>query len=249
MRGNNAKWHFTDILTVDMRLHRFYLQNVDFETLTVGDSFFLSDPNTVNQLTKVLRVKIGDECVLFNNGSECKFQIQDISKKELCLVMIAKLPQVVPTKKVTLVQSLIKKDKFEWVAQKTTELGVSEIIPVLSERSEKKSVDVLRLQKIAQEAIEQSGWGRVPHVQSISTLAESVSALQKRGVSVYILDKDGTSTIVDEEEVALCIGPEGGWGAIDKEIFAMHGVKSISLCESTLRSETAAIIGTYEALK
>lgn len=243
---NGILWIY---LLVDMRLHRFYLQNVDFGTLTVGDSFFLSDPNTVNQLTKVLRVKIGDECVLFNNGSECKFQIQDISKKELCLVMIAKLPQVVPTKKVTLVQSLIKKDKFEWVAQKTTELGVSEIIPVLSERSEKKSVDVLRLQKIVQEAVEQSGWGRVPHVQSISTLTESISALQKRGVSVYILDKDGGSAIANDKEVALCIGPEGGWGAIDKEIFATHGVNSISLGESTLRSETAAIIGTYEALK
>lgn len=242
---NRILWIY---LPMDMRLYRFYLQNVDFETLTVGDSFYLSEPNTVNQLTKVLRAQIGDGCILFNEISEYRFEIQDISKKELRLKVAAKLKKLVPEKKVILIQSLIKKDKFEWVAQKVTELGVSEIIPVLSERSEKKSVDILRLQKIVQEAVEQSGWGRVPHVQSISTLAESIAALQKRGVSVYILDKDGDDIPADTEEVALCIGPEGGWGTLDKKVFADHGVKTLSLGRSTLRSETAAIIAVYAAL-
>ena len=151
-------------------------------------------------------------------------------------------------KKVFLIQSIIKKDKFEWIAQKATELGVTDIIPVISERSEKRGLDEKRLQKIIIEATEQSGWGRVPTLHEITSLEEVLQKLEGQKVSVYALDMDGTAYEKEQGSVAICIGPEGGWGEQDKKICEKYSVKSISIGESVLRAETAAIIGVYQFL-
>jgi 16S rRNA (uracil1498-N3)-methyltransferase len=230
----------------DMRLHRFYLQNADFETLQSGDSFICSHEEVVRQITLVLRAKIGDSLILFSNTSEGEFIITEILKKVLNLKLIKKIAKHTQSKRVILVQSLIKKDKFEWVAQKTTELGVTDIIPVLSDRSEKRGLDEKRLQKIIIEATEQSGWGRVPNLHPISSLEEVLRRLSTQNISLYTLDMEGgTTPDKANEDVALCVGPEGGWSAVDRELFKKYTVKSVSLGGSILRAETAAIVGVY----
>lgn len=229
-----------------MRLHRFYIQNENFETLSPGDSFVCKDSEVVKQVSLVLRAQIGDNVRFFNETGEIELIIQAISKKELSCVVQKHIKPLIQKKKVYLLQSLIKKDKFEWVAQKATEIGVTDIIPIISERSEKRGIDEKRLQKIIKEATEQSGWGRVPEVHQIMLLSESLLHLKKEGVKIYNLDMDGVREIKNkEDDLAIYIGPEGGWGEQDKELFKKSSVEKVSVGDSVLRAETAAIIGVY----
>ena len=233
-----------------MRLHRFYLQNGNFETLHPGDSFICNEPEVVKQVGLVLRAQAGDMVRFFNNTAEWEFEIASVSKKELVCIVQEKVLPLLQKNKIFLVQSIIKKDKFEWVAQKCTELGVTDIIPVISERSEKRGLDEKRLQKIIIEAAEQSGWGRVPTLHAITSLDEVLETLTKEKISVYTLDMDSKKQIGNNEEsVALCVGPEGGWGDRDKEIFKKYSVDTISIGDSVLRAETAAIVGVYTFIK
>lgn len=233
-----------------MRLHRFYLQNENFETLKPGDSFTCAHPETVKQVGLVLRAQIGDRVRFFNETSEWEFEIMSVLKKELICIVKEKIEPLLQKKKVILVQSLIKKDKFEWVAQKVTELGVTNIIPVISERSEKRGLDEKRLQKIITEATEQSGWGSAPILHPISTLEETLVELIKQDTPLYVLDMgEVREPEVKEKSLAICIGPEGGWGEQDKDIFKKYSVKTVSLGASVLRAETAAIVGSYEFLR
>lgn len=232
-----------------MRLHRFYLQNENFETLAPGDSFVCADFEIVRQVGLVLRAQAGDKVRFFNNGAEWEFEITLVSKKELICIAKEKTITLLQKKRVYLLQSLIKKDKFEWVAQKCTELGVTDIIPILTERSEKRGLDEKRLRKIIIEATEQSGWGRVPTLHGISSLEKELSVLKNNGVTALMLDMKGKRELKEEHKsIAICIGPEGGWGEQDKEIFKKYDVESLCVGESVLRAETAAIVGVFKVV-
>lgn len=229
-----------------MRLHRFYLQNENFETLKTGDSFICKEEAIVRQIGLILRAKAGDRVRFFNNNAEWEFEILSISKKELICNAKESISLRIPKKRLILVQSLVKKDKFEWIAQKATELGVAEIIPVTTERSEKRGLDEKRLQKIMIEATEQSGWGRIPKIHKVLNLEDSLKMLKKENIPTYILDMGGEVVPkTSKSDVVLYVGPEGGWGDIDKKSFKEYKLKKISLGESVLRAETAAIVGIY----
>ena len=231
-----------------MRLHRFYIQNENFETLAPGDIFICKDGEVVRQIGLVLRAQIGDTVHFFNETGEIELIVQVISKKELICVVQKHIKLLIQKKKVYLLQSLIKKDKFEWVAQKATEIGVTDIIPVISERSEKRGIDQKRLRKIVVEATEQSGWGRVPTLHNIDSLENTLVKLKNEKVATFTLDMEGTKTFSKEQKsIAVCVGPEGGWGKQDKDIFEKYAVKSINIGDSVLRAETAAIISVFKA--
>jgi 16S rRNA (uracil1498-N3)-methyltransferase len=229
-----------------MRLHRFYIQNENFETLNPGDIFMCKNNEVVRQVSLVLRAQVGDRILFFNETGEIEIMVQGFSKKELVCVMQKHTKPLIQKKRVYILQSLIKKDKFEWVAQKATEIGATDIIPVISERSEKRGIDQKRLQKIVIEATEQSGWGRVPILHNIDSLEKAIMRLKNDKVITFTLDMEGTKTFSKEQKsIAICIGPEGGWSKHDKEIFKKNNVKSINIGDSVLRAETAAIIATY----
>src|SRR3989344_4651486 len=149
-----------------MRLHRFYVLQ------PLGEEVVINDVSTIKQWTKVFRYKKADFVVLFDGvGSDGTYSIESISPKE-CVLLRAKVsPSYIPEKKVTLYVSIIKKDNFELVVQKATELGITTIIPILSERSEKKNLNEKRLQKIAIESSEQCGRGDIPTIMPIVSLS------------------------------------------------------------------------------
>ncbi|HUD03866.1 MAG TPA: RsmE family RNA methyltransferase, partial [Candidatus Paceibacterota bacterium] len=145
-----------------MRLHRFYVR----EKLEVGREVVIPDSDLTHQLKRVFRLKVGNVIVLFDgDGFEYVSQILSFEDNAITFrINEAKGSLELPKVKVCLYPSLIKKDNLEWVIQKCTELGVAEFHPVISERSEKKSFDMLRAEKIAIEAAEQSGWERIPKI-------------------------------------------------------------------------------------
>jgi 16S rRNA (uracil1498-N3)-methyltransferase len=226
-----------------MRLHRFYVEQ------PLGEEVVVHDVSIIKQWTKVFRYHVEDSVILFNgDGNDVTFSISSISQKEITLLRKQIHASYIPRKKVTLFLSIIKKDNFELVVQKATELGVSVIIPILSARSEKKNLNIERLEAIATEASEQCGRGDVPAISPITSLT---SVLDTMACDVsYVLQMGGRSILHQDiqdsfkktQSIGLFIGPEGGWSPEEELLFKEKGINPLKLGETVLRAETAAIV-------
>ena len=230
-----------------MRLHRFYVSQ------PLGEEVVIDDVSLISQLTKVFRYTIGDFVILFNgDGNDYSYSIRDITKKLCMLTCRSSSSSYIPLQKVILCLSIIKKDHFELVVQKATELGVTSIIPILSARSEKKNLTLDRLEKIATESAEQCGRGDIPTISKILTLKEALGGMGSAQEKVFF-DISGSSFLeikgrLHDKETILFIGPEGGWSNEDLVLMREHHVEGYSLGKTTLRSETAAIVACAQVI-
>jgi 16S rRNA (uracil1498-N3)-methyltransferase len=228
-----------------MRLHRFYINK------TLGyEHERVTDERLIHQWRDVFRFNVGSEMIIFDGGGkEFNVVIEKITRAEAVLKIFAERQGVVPERKIVLCQSLIKKDKMEWVVEKATELGVSKIIPIISERSEKKSLNMERANKIAIEASEQSGRATIPEIlEPVDLSTELLEEIKKRGFDLVGFDSSGEpakeSLNISKDltaGLAIFVGPEGGWTNKELNLFADAGATIYSLCKLTLRAETAAI--------
>ncbi len=151
-----------------------------------------------------------------------------------------------PARDIYLCAAVVKKDTFEWIVEKATELGVTHIIPVMAERSEKKSLNEARLQKIAIEASEQSGRGSVPTIQTIVELKEAIDILKaKDGIESIAFHTDAErfnpQDVHRDIPVCVFIGPEGGWTIDEVDMFHKNQIKVVCLGSQVLRAETAVV--------
>lgn len=223
-----------------MRLHRFYInQNIE-----VGKEIRTDDSELLNQWGRVFRLKAGDEVILFNDSDyefTAKFSL--LSKKEAVLdVLDSKMTATEISKELHLFQSIIKKDNFELIVQKCTEIGVSAFHPVVSERSEKKNLNMERLLKIAKEASEQSGKVKLPKISEPENFGKSIENFEGELFALDFLgEKIGQNTFIKSNKIGILIGPEGGFSDKEREFFKEKGIKNISLGNQVLRAETAAI--------
>lgn len=221
-----------------MRLHRFFIKE-----RVVAEKFCISDERLIHQWRNVFRYNVGSQVVLFDgSGGEFDAVIERMTNREADVSIISKRKGVIPEKKITLYQSLIKKDNMEWIAEKATELGVSKIVPVVSERSEKKGLNIERLEKIIVEASEQCGRADVPVLGSILSLDDAMQSAE----NIVVFDSSGVSFdpslfSTDYKLLSIFIGPEGGWSETEIEKFKKAGAQFYSLGKLTLRAETAAI--------
>jgi 16S rRNA (uracil1498-N3)-methyltransferase len=228
-----------------MKLHRFYIPQ------TLGDSevFKLDHAPLVEQITKVLKLHIGETIILFDgSGHDYQMRIEGREADILKLALVKKtINSVKPVRDVYLFASIVKKDTFEWIVEKATELGIAQVIPVISTRSEKKNLNVERLWKIMVEASEQSGRGTLPTIVSIMDLDQALDYLKTLpNVSPIVFHiesepyKNDLHTIVSNP-IAVFIGPEGGWTVEEIAKFKEKGIPVYSLGPQILRAETAVI--------
>ena len=153
---------------------------------------------------------------------------------------------------ITLAQAMLKKDNFEWVIQKSAELGVRCIVPLVTVRTEVRPRPAgaerkqARWQKILAEAVKQSGRLQLPVVQELVPLEEFCSADESE--IRLVLDEAATiplREILDQRppplSCSLIIGPEGGWDDRDREIFQRRSLHTVHLGPRILRAETAPI--------
>ena len=231
-----------------MRLHRFYV-NDSVKQQPLGEEIVVDDVSTIKQWVRVFRYKEGDSVILFDGHfKDCTYIIVSLSSKEAHLRLISTKEILPSSRKLTLYISIIKKDNVELVIQKCTELGVSNIVPILAEHSEKKSLNIKRLISIAIEASEQCGRGDIPQITEVMTLKDAFS---KRNTSIphIISDLGGiqhssleVKQILSSDEIALWVGPEGGWGPKDSEILTTTNTTRVVFGNNTLRAETASIV-------
>lgn len=228
---------------ISMRLHRFFIK----EKIEKGKETKIDNLELLHQWLKVFRLSSSDRVIVFNgNGFEYEGYFRVLNKKEAVL-FLDKEKKVDNEQNIELhiFQSIIKKDNFEFVVQKCTEIGVSAFHPVITERSEKKSLNMERLNKIATEASEQSFRGDIPKIFDLSDLENS---LKDFSGSLFVLDFDGKDfssiKIKDDNKVGLLIGPEGGWSETERGYFREKGIRSVSLGKQVLRAETSAIVAS-----
>lgn len=242
-----------------MRLHRFY------SPTQIGADAYVTvrSADLVHQIRRVFRMKEGDHIILFNGTGfdyECKIDgFGDGSKisSNNCIrlhVISTKRSRINPQHKIFLCASVIKKDKFEWIVEKATELGVTDIVPVVSHRSEKKSLNRTRLEKISVEASEQCGRGTIPMIYPVMGVADVAAFLEKEHgregeVNKLAFHTEGerfgggraSKIFREESDLAIFIGPEGGWSDEEIAMFHRQGIRILTLGDQILRAETAAV--------
>ena len=239
-----------------MTRHRFFINKTQIR----NQSVFITG-NQARQVHNVLRLRQGDKiCVLDNEDWEFEVELLATNPEQITGLVVAKWQvESEPTSRLTLFQSSLKQDKFEWVLQKGTELGVASFVPMITERSivrqnTLKQNKLLRWQRIICEAAEQSGRGRIP---TLAQPIEYVAALKAAQIShlamipwEYELDKTIATTLALNSrhkshhirKVALLIGPEGGFTESEIQDAQSANIMPVTLGPRILRAETAAIV-------
>jgi RsmE family RNA methyltransferase len=133
-----------------MKLHRFYVGNVHDKSgpLELDYKLWVDDENIVKQWLSVLRFKVGDQLVLFNDESERLYKIINIENPHsVKLQLVTEQNRKLPKKHVYLLWSLLKNDKNDFILQKATELGVRNFVPILAARTTKTGFNLARAKK------------------------------------------------------------------------------------------------------
>jgi 16S rRNA (uracil1498-N3)-methyltransferase len=207
------------------------------------------------QLAQVLRLQAGDEIVLLDgSGQEYRSRLLHLDRRTAAAEVLAAAPCLAePQALLTLYQCSLKQDKFEWVLQKGTELGVSRFIPVISARSIVRPAEALlkkyeRWQEIAREAAEQCGRGRIPQLgapldwQTAVAQAQGLRLLPWEGAEAApMLGATLQQFLPQHQSTSIIIGPEGGLPPQEVELAVGCGWQLVSLGPRILRAETAAV--------
>ncbi len=207
-----------------------------------------------HHLTRVLRVETGQKYEISDNVSVYLAEIEAARKDLVSFSVLEKLGATATGLPIAIVAALIKFDRFEWLIEKATELGVASIVPFMADRSE-KGLDraavkrVSRWRKIAREASEQSRRAKLPEITDLGSSGEALAfdasvklvLEEQTGAGPLLLALPGSWTA--ESSVALLVGPEGGWTDRERFAFAAAGWTPVSLGNTVLRAETAAIAG------
>lgn len=210
------------------------------QIITLSDDIF-------HYCKSVLRMKISEEFRLFNSiDGEFKAEIRAINKRDLQVVIGKKLRKVEYQKPLILAMCIIKPDRFTEALKAAVQQGVTEIIPVISERTQFKNINQQRLTKCIIESVEQSEGFLIPVLRLPVNLKEFCNI---NGVDQIIFANEEESGGVKisfikkfEENIAILVGPEGGFSPSEKEkLISNPKVISVSLGNRVLRSEVATI--------
>jgi len=210
------------------------------QIITLNDDIF-------HYCKSVLRMKISEEFRLFNSiDGEFKAEIRAINKRDLQVFIGQKLREVEHQNPLILAMCIIKPDRFTEALKAVVQQGVTEIIPVISERTQFKSINQQRLTKCIIESVEQSEGFVIPVLRLPVNLKEFCNI---NGVDQIIFANEEESGEVKissikkfEENIAILVGPEGGFSPSEKEkLISNPKIISVSLGNRVLRSEVAAI--------
>jgi 16S rRNA (uracil1498-N3)-methyltransferase len=203
-------------------------------------------------LTRVLRVEAGQRYEISDNRNVYLAEIETARKENVVFRTLEKLPAAPASARFELYASLIKFDRFEWIVEKATELGVTEIVPVEATRSERglEKAAAKRLERWRRIALEASQQARRTHLPEIAGPISLNDAIARTGSYRYALDEaPGAAPLMQalpaertvQDTVSILTGPEGGWTEEERACFAAAGWIPVSMGPLILRAETAVI--------
>ena len=222
-------------------MQRFYFENIK-------DYFFIEDKNFINQVLKVLRSQLWDKFIFFDGKrhTDFVFEISEIQKNK---IFLKKLEEIDKNSEIDFEINLFssipnKLEKIEFIAQKWTEVWVSNFYFFKSQRSQKIFLNenkVDRIKKIIQEAAEQSNRNKIPNFQIIEKIDFEKFKKEK---NIFLHTKDENSLKIKEieakswEKINIFIGPEWWFSDEEIEIFQKNNFQKIFLWNRILRTET-----------
>lgn len=223
----------------------------------IKEEFIEIEGGDARHVATVLRGKIGEDIIVCDgNGVDYECVISEIGNKKVRAKIIKKsINKNEPSIKITLFQSLPKHDKMETVIQKCVEIGVDEIVPVISENTvvkvrENAQKKLERFRKIAEAAAKQCQRGKIPAVGGITDFKDAVEMAKSLDNAVIPYEKEKNRTMKDFTDnfkgktVGIFIGPEGGFSDDEITLCSNNGIKSITLGGRILRTETAGLVAS-----
>lgn len=231
---------------------------VEPSQINVPDKCVVIRGGDVSHIRNVLRMKPGEELNVSNgtDGKEYRCAITAFEEdRVLCELRFVKEDKVELPARVYLFQALPKADKMEWIIQKAVELGVYRIIPVAARRcvvkldEKKAAAKIARWQTIAEAAAKQSKRGVIPEISGVMSFAQAVELAEDMDVKLIPYElAEGmgkTREIIDSlgagQDIAVFIGPEGGFETSEVESAVERGMIPITLGKRILRTETAGM--------
>jgi len=231
-----------------MQRHRFYAPANQFTPPTVT----LAE-DEAHHLSRVLRLPEGGRVFVFDGaGNEWECEIARAGKREAELTLLRQLDDPVESPlNLTLAQALVKGDKLDWIVQKTTELGVARIVPLITDHSDIRRAEeradqrLQRWQRISMEAVKQCGRRRLVE---IAEPLKFEAFCETENAGLFFSERGGralcevAATIPAPDRINLCIASEGGWSDAEIKKAEEHGLVPVTLGSRILRTETAAIV-------
>ena len=224
---------------------KYFLDNIEGQIIDPGSEI-------THHLKNVLRTRVGEKIILCD-GKENDY-LCTVDSLEPFLLRLENMQRCCtePPCKITLYQALVKSDKFEWIIQKSVELGVHSIVPVLTEYSIRKNTKAERFQKIAESAAGQSMRGIIPQIYPQMPWKDALCSAKGYIIAAHISCSRHSIKQAFEghipNEINLWIGPEGGFSKSEVENMKKAGFNFVSLGSRILRAETAAITALAQIL-
>jgi 16S rRNA (uracil1498-N3)-methyltransferase len=200
-------------------------------------------------LTRVLRVEAGQRFEISDNTSVYLAEVVEARGERVLFRVEAEVAAVEAPARVTLCAALIKFDKFEWIVEKATEMGVERIVPVETTRVERGLFEASRKrserwERIAREASQQARRVRLPEIAPAARFETALAT--EAGVRLFLEEAAGAPALLKAiparlESAAVLLGPEGGWTDREREAATAAEWRSVSLGPQILRAETAAV--------
>jgi len=231
------------------KLHRFFVSHQ-----AINDDVVAFPAEIARQIVRVLRLRAGDQVIVLDgSGHELTVRLTVDGRAVAGQIQSRRPTHAEPEVHVMLYQGMLKGSKFETVVQHCTEVGVSNVTPIVSEHSvsmEPSDARQRRLEVIAREAAEQCRRGLVPSIGQPQQFTDAVALAARAGPVVMLWEDEQAQQVrdvqlpLDVRQVALFVGPEGGFSAHEVDLVRHHGGHLATLGPRTLRAETAAIVGT-----
>jgi len=216
--------------------------------LFVSDELRLNTPISLSEshihyLKNVMRRQPGDDILLFNGrDGEWQSTLKTLDKKQGTCLPHTQTRQQGTTQKRYLCPALIKKENMDWVLQKATELGVSDIFPILSERTVVSKLNLERAQLLVTEAAEQCERLSVPTIHTPHKIGDVLDELSPDTTPICLSERGTTTAPLSAGKTyAFFVGPEGGWTPTELDLFARKNVSFWHLGHTILRAETASV--------
>ena len=209
---------------------------------------FSFEREETRHMQKVLRLSVSDEINVFDGrGNEYRCVIEEFLNKQALARIITQVEPTCPESslELTLAVALIKGEKFDLVIQKAVELGVTELIPISTIRSDVKAKNIQRKlerwRKIIIEASKQCGRATLMRLSEPSDYDYAVRTSE--GSRVLFSEREGVafSSLEQDKKITALVGPEGGWDDVEIELARNNGFQVVTLGGRILRAETAVI--------
>ncbi len=203
-------------------------------------------------IVRVLRKQIGDAVTITNGkGFIFKGEITD-SNPNKCTIQLhsASFQEPIPYRLHIAIAPTKLNDRFEWFLEKATEIGITEITPILCDHSERKQIKEERFKKIIQSAMKQSLQTHLPVLHPMTSFKDFINSQSKASLSCIAHCEEGTKHPLTKEltagkDVLILIGPEGDFSSEEIRQAVTLGYTEITLGNSRLRTETAGIVACH----